>query len=108
VPVGLASNTRRPLVELVLARAQLGPFDAIVTGDEAAPKPDPGLYREACRRLGVAPERACAVEDSPTGVRGAKAAGLPCIAVPSDPDNRPADADRTVDSLLELIEPADE
>ena len=106
VPLGLASNTRRELVEMVLEGADLGTFDAIVTGDEATPKPDAGLYLEACRRLGVTPGRSCAVEDSPTGVRGAKAAGLACIGVPSDPDNVPDGADRIVDSLLDLIEPA--
>ncbi len=90
---------------MVLELANLGPFDAIVTGDEAAPKPEPGLYREACRRLGIDPKRSCAVEDSPTGVRGAKSAGLTCIAVPSDPDNVPEDADRIVGSLLDLVEP---
>jgi HAD superfamily hydrolase (TIGR01509 family) len=108
VPLGLASNTRRELVEMVLDLANLGPFDAITTGDEATPKPDAGLYREACRRLGIDPGRSCAVEDSPTGVRGAKAAGLTCIAVPSDADNVPQDADRIVGSLLDLIEPKGE
>jgi HAD superfamily hydrolase (TIGR01509 family) len=106
VPLGLASNTRREIVEMVLAQANLGPFDAVVTGSDAPPKPDPGLYREACRRLGIDPARSCAVEDSPTGVRGAKSAGLTCIGVPSDPGNVPVDADRLVKSLLDLIEPA--
>ena len=49
------------------------------------PKPAPDLYLLACERLGVAPEFAVGLEDSPTGVRAVKAAGLHCIAIPSDP-----------------------
>ena len=82
VPLGLASNTRRELVEMVLGLANLGPFDAIVTGDEAPPKPAPGLYLEACRRLGISPSRSCAVEDSPTGVRGGKPPASPALGCP--------------------------
>ena len=68
LPLGLASNTRRELVDLILARSGLaGRFDAIATADEAHAKPAPDLYLLACRRLGVAPERAAAVEDSPHG-----------------------------------------
>lgn len=47
-------------------------------------KPRPDLYLEAVSRLGVAPELALAFEDSPNGVRAAKAAGLHCVAVPCD------------------------
>ena len=97
VPLGLASNTRRELVDLILERAGLtGCFDAIATGDEARPKPEPDVYALACARLGVAPADAVAIEDSPTGVRAAKAAGMTCIAVPSDPEVDLSEADRVV------------
>jgi HAD superfamily hydrolase (TIGR01509 family) len=106
VPLGLASNTRRELVELILERAGLtGCFDTIVTGDEARPKPEPDIYALACSRLGIAPADAVAIEDSPTGVRAAKAAGMACIAVPSDPEIELSEADRVVPSLLDLLEP---
>jgi HAD superfamily hydrolase (TIGR01509 family) len=52
--------------------------------DGVAAKPAPDLYVEACRLLDVAPSSAVAVEDSPNGVRAAKAAGLACIAVPNE------------------------
>jgi len=106
VPLGLASNTRREMVDLILERAGLaGCFDAIATGDEARPKPEPDVYALACARLGVTPTDAVAIEDSPTGVRAAKAAGMTCIAVPSDPEVDLVDADRVVASLLDLLEP---
>ena len=52
VPLGLASNTRRAIVTDTLEQSGLaGAFDVIVTGDEADPKPAPGIYLEACRQL---------------------------------------------------------
>ena len=41
------------------------------------------LYLEALDRLGLGPDEAIAFEDSPNGVRAAKAAGLVCVAVPN-------------------------
>jgi HAD superfamily hydrolase (TIGR01509 family) len=62
-----------------------GTFGVVVTGDEvAALKPDPAAYLEALARLGVAPGRALAVEDSENGLRAALAAGLTCIVVTND------------------------
>ena len=60
-------------------------FDVVVSGHEvAAPKPAPDPYLEACRRLGVeAGPEVVALEDSPTGVAAARAAGLTVIGIPS-------------------------
>jgi HAD superfamily hydrolase (TIGR01509 family) len=80
-------------------------FDVIVSGEEARAKPAPDLYLLACARLGVEPQTAVALEDSPTGVRAARAAGLTCIGVPSDPRHPLDEADHVVASLLDLIEP---
>ena len=46
-------------------------------------KPAPDVYLEACRRLGVEPARAAAVEDSHAGIRSAKAAGMRVLAIPN-------------------------
>lgn len=104
IPLALASNTRRTLVDAILRQTPFASaFDAIATGDEVAPKPAPDIYRLACRRLGVDPAQAVAVEDSPTGVKAAQAAGLTCIGVPSDADHPLPEADHLVRSLLELL-----
>jgi HAD superfamily hydrolase (TIGR01509 family) len=60
-------------------------FDAIVcaNGDAARAKPRPTLYLDALERLRVRAEEAVAFEDSPNGIRAAKAAGLVCVAVPN-------------------------
>jgi HAD superfamily hydrolase (TIGR01509 family) len=103
-PLALASNTRRTLVEHVLAGTPIRDrFDVLVCGDEATPKPAPDLYLLACARLGVEPSRSLAFEDSPTGVRAAKAAGLTCVGVPSDPRQPLPDADLVVASLAALL-----
>ena len=84
VPIGLASNSLRPFVDLVLASAGLADrFHVVVSGDEVArPKPAPDLYLAACAGLGVDPSAAVALEDSPTGVASARAAGMRVIGVP--------------------------
>jgi HAD superfamily hydrolase (TIGR01509 family) len=85
-PIGLVSNS--PLAFVVRSLEIVGfedIFDAVVSGHEvAAPKPAPDPYLEGCRRLGVEPgPNVIALEDSPTGVTAALAAGLTVIGVPS-------------------------
>jgi HAD superfamily hydrolase (TIGR01509 family) len=83
-PLGLASSSNRPLIELVLQLAGLaGAFGVVVSSEEVASgKPAPDVYREAARRLGVAPGRCLAVEDSSNGIRSALAAAMIVVAVP--------------------------
>lgn len=47
-------------------------------------KPAPDLFLYAARMVGVAPAECLVLEDAPAGVRGAKAAGMICFAVPSE------------------------
>jgi HAD superfamily hydrolase (TIGR01509 family) len=105
LPLALASNSPRRLVDAALATARLTDvFDVIVTSDDVArSKPAPDIYLLVCERLGVAPEHVLALEDSGAGVASAKAAGLACIAVPQFAETDVAAADRVIDSLEELI-----
>lgn len=82
--VGLASSTRREAVLGYLKRAQVEEyFSAVVTGDMVEhSKPLPDIYLLACSRLGVEPEQAYAIEDSPNGIRAAHAAGMCPVMVP--------------------------
>lgn len=60
-----------------------GSFTVSVTGDEVGlGKPHPEPYLLAAERLGVRPDQCVAIEDSPTGVRSALAAGCHVIGVP--------------------------
>jgi HAD superfamily hydrolase (TIGR01509 family) len=84
-PLGLASSANRPVIDFVLDRSGLaGCFRITVASEEVARgKPAPDVYLEAAARLGVAPERCAAVEDSSNGLRAAAAAGMRVVAVPN-------------------------
>ncbi|MFT3865892.1 MAG: HAD family phosphatase [Solirubrobacterales bacterium] len=85
-PIGLVSNSPLAFVRRSLEIVGFESiFDIVVSAHEvAAPKPAPDPYLEACRRLGVEPgPNVIALEDSPTGVAAARAAGLTVIGVPS-------------------------
>lgn len=85
-PIGLVSNSPLGFVRRSLQLVGFEDhFDVVLSAHEvAAPKPAPDSYLEACRRLGVVPGPAVvALEDSPTGVAAARAAGLTVIGVPS-------------------------
>jgi HAD superfamily hydrolase (TIGR01509 family) len=85
-PIGLVSNS--PLIFVQRSLELVGfhdIFTIVLSAHEvAAPKPAPDPYLEACKRLGVEPgPSVVALEDSPTGVAAARAAGLTVIGVPS-------------------------
>ncbi len=85
-PIGLVSNSPLAFVRRSLEIVGFHDrFDVVLSAHEvAAPKPSPEPYLEACRRLGVEPgPDVVALEDSPTGVAAARAAGLTVIGVPS-------------------------
>jgi len=82
IPLGLATSSG-PIAVRERLGDLLGLFAAVVTrADVAHGKPHPDLYLEAAARLGIAPETALAVEDSPAGTQSALAAGMPVVVVP--------------------------
>jgi HAD superfamily hydrolase (TIGR01509 family) len=82
IPCALVTMSYRRLAEAVVLTLPPGTFATLVTGDEVDNgKPHPEPYLEAAARLGVAPGDCLAIEDSPTGVASAQAAGVPVLAV---------------------------
>jgi HAD superfamily hydrolase (TIGR01509 family) len=82
----IVSSASRRWVDRHLGRLERAEhFAVIVTadGDEERAKPAPTLYLEALDRLGLSVGEAIAFEDSPNGIRAAKAAGLFCVGVPN-------------------------
>jgi HAD superfamily hydrolase (TIGR01509 family) len=90
VPCVLVTMSWRRFADAVLAEAPDGVFVGSITGDEVANgKPAPDPYLAAAALLGVDPAECVAIEDSPTGVASALAAGCRTIAVPHVVDVEP-------------------
>ena len=83
LPLAIATSAGRATAERNLGRAGLlDRFDTLATRDDVEhPKPAPDLYLEAAKRLGVAPERCVAFEDSSIGIIAAHAAGMRAVMV---------------------------
>jgi beta-phosphoglucomutase-like phosphatase (HAD superfamily) len=83
-------------------------FNVIVSGDQVKhKKPAADIYQQVVHELKLKPEQCVAVEDSPAGVKSAKAAGVYCIALINRYWNKDqlqgAQADWIVDSIMEIV-----
>ena len=104
VRLGLVSTTNRGDIEAVLARLGIRSFfEQSVCGDEAPKfKPSPAPYLLALELMGADPARTVVVEDSPTGIRSAKAAGLYTVAFAGSViDQDRSEADELISSYAE-------
>ncbi|MFR9722977.1 HAD family hydrolase [Streptomyces sp. MS19] len=103
VPAALVSASHRTVIDRMLRSLGAHHFAATVAGDELErTKPHPDPYLAAAARLGADPARCVAVEDTPTGVASAEAAGCRVIAVPSVAPIGPAPGRTVVGSLAEI------
>ena len=85
VPTALVTNTSRAVVDVALQTLGVDNFDVVICGDEVAfTKPHPEHYRAAAVALGVDPARCVAIEDSPTGITSALAAGCAVLGIPNE------------------------
>lgn len=101
VPCVLVTMSWRRLADAVIAAAPPGSFVASVTGDEVSNgKPDPEPYLAAAAAVGVDPVACVAIEDSPTGVAAALAAGCATLGVPHVVPVAAAPGLTLVDSLV--------
>jgi HAD superfamily hydrolase (TIGR01509 family) len=107
-PFCVASNGPREKMTLTLTRTGLMRHFAgrmFSADDVARPKPAPDLFLLAAARLGVEPASCVVVEDSPTGVRAARAAGMAVFgyaALTSAARLREAGAQRVFDRMQDL------
>jgi HAD superfamily hydrolase (TIGR01509 family) len=114
LPLGVASSSTPEWIDALLGGLGLGgAFDAAVSAREAGgSKPAPDVYLLAARRLGAEPARCVAIEDTPTGLASAKAAGMFVVQTRSASSAFPPleGADLVLDSLLDfplsLLDPA--
>ena len=85
-----------------LSQFELLPYFEVVasSSDVANNKPAPDVYLHAAQKLGVAPQQCLVFEDSVTGAKSAKAAGMTVVAVPNPATRQNFSlVDATVDGL---------
>jgi pyrophosphatase PpaX len=104
--LGVVTAKRRLTVELAFRRLGIERwFDVVVTCDDtAAHKPDPAPILLALERLGVRPEDAAYVGDSPFDVGAARAAGVFAVAVSWGGLHEVENADAVVHTPEELLD----
>ncbi|GAA4187258.1 HAD family phosphatase [Streptosporangium oxazolinicum] len=103
VPTALVSASPRLIVDMVLRGVGAERFALVLAAEDTArgkPLPDP--YLRAAAGLGLDPADCVAVEDSPTGLAAARAAGCRVVSVSGDPV---AEDVLTVDSLEKVDVP---
>ena len=104
VATSSVSASARPFLERTGIKSF---FDVILTGDEVQRgKPDPDIYLEIAKRLGMPAETCLVIEDALAGVAAAKAARMRVAAIPDtrfvDPREYEKEADYVMGSLLEI------
>jgi HAD superfamily hydrolase (TIGR01509 family) len=110
LPLAIASGALRYEIELILSSVGLLPhFRAIVSAEDVIRgKPEPEIFLKALAQLNTAvssddsisPSECLVIEDSKEGIRGARRAGMKCLAVTnSHPAELLNEADNIVDSL---------
>lgn len=102
VRVGIVTGSTRRELRDALAELDLADrFDVTVTTEDYAPgKPHPAGYLLGAERLGVAPGRCVAVEDSEVGVAAARAAGMRVVGTTAASDGSPAPQDLSSADLV--------
>lgn len=107
VPCAMVTMSYQSLAHAIADQLPAGTFSAVVTGDQVSHgKPHPEAYLRAAELLGVEPGACVAIEDSPTGVASAEAAGCRVIAVPNQVPIPPAPT-RTIIPDLSNVSVAD-
>lgn len=83
MPIALASGGVRRSIDAQLSRIQMESiFPIRVTAEDTVNhKPEPDVFLEAARQLGVTPERCLVFEDSPLGFEAARRAGMAWVDV---------------------------
>jgi HAD superfamily hydrolase (TIGR01509 family) len=108
LPMALVTSTQRDLTEIALDTIGRSLFRVTICGDEVdgQNKPLPEPYLKAARTLGVNPASCVAIEDSPTGVTSAVAAGCSVLVVPCEVPVEPGER-RVFRETLEGLTVAD-
>jgi HAD superfamily hydrolase (TIGR01509 family) len=106
IALAVASSSDQDWVMSHLSRLGLAEcFHSIRTSNDVERvKPHPDLYELTLTFMGVSPNRAIAFEDSPNGIKAARAAGIFCVAVPNPVTSQLdlSHADYRIESMADL------
>jgi HAD superfamily hydrolase (TIGR01509 family) len=106
VPQAVASGAPPENIEFLVDEMGIRRyFRALVSSEGMPGKPDPAVFLEAARRIGVPAPRCVVIEDGLPGLAAARKAGMRCIGVTTThPASALQNADRVVERLDELPE----
>ena len=103
IPIAVASSSLMSWIDALLTGLGLRhAFDALASATEVEhPKPAPDLYLLAASKLGMPPGACIAIEDTPTGLQSAKAAGMFAVQVRASSTAFPPlpEADAVIETL---------
>lgn len=108
IPVGICSNKPGPFTKLILKSLEWADqFDVVCGPEDAAhPKPDPGMLKEAGKRLAISPEQMLYVGDMEVDVLAGRSVGCEVWIVSTGSDSietlRNAKPDAVFQSLWEI------
>jgi len=103
LPYGFVTNCSTALAQIAAHRSGLRPRFTMSAQEAGWYKPEPAIYRAACRKLGTAPEATMFVAGTPYDAAGARAAGLHAWLVLRRPDHHAPDAYISVATSLETV-----
>jgi len=97
----IASSSTDEIIHTILGELGIIEyFDVLISGADLPAKPAPAVFLRAAKALSLSAEECLVIEDSPMGIRGAKAAGMKCLAVATSRSNDELiEADFVVDRL---------
>lgn len=103
--LAIATSSTREMSGAVLASVGM-PLSRMVyvNGDKVThKKPHPEIFLLAAQEMGLPPQECVVIEDAPSGIQAAKAAGMRCIAVTNSfPADKLTEADLVVDSIAQV------
>ncbi|MBS1843146.1 MAG: HAD-IA family hydrolase [Actinobacteria bacterium] len=105
IPIAVVTSGSTALATARLRGAGLEPPSVLITADSIKRgKPDPEPFLLGARELGVEPARCLALEDAPSGIESARAAGIPVVAFrTTHPEAELQGASVVLDSLAEAV-----
>ncbi len=106
LPLAIATSSRRGYVDFIMETFNLRRyFPVIVTAEDVVNgKPDPEMYLKTAKKLNVTPANCLVFEDSHSGVKAAKGAGMFVVAITSSNSREDLEesTDVVIDSFIEF------